>query len=60
MIPPMGFKVNARPPDGKMYFFAYGMEMNAARLQAYTGQLQNHRMWGILYGFQMQFNRRGE
>jgi hypothetical protein len=29
--PPLCFKINARPPQGYLYYFAYGTDMNAER-----------------------------
>ncbi|KAJ8039415.1 hypothetical protein HOLleu_17130 [Holothuria leucospilota] len=60
-IPPLCFTINTRPAEGKAYYFAYGAEMNASRMQSYMGSPQDdHRLWGVLYGFELQFNRRGE
>ena len=28
---PLCFRVNARPPEGFLYYFAYGMDMNISR-----------------------------
>lgn len=30
-FPPLCFNINAKPPDGQLYYFAYGAEMNPNR-----------------------------
>ncbi|XP_064649845.1 uncharacterized protein LOC135501590 [Lineus longissimus] len=57
--PPLCFKINARPPQGYLYYFAYGTDMNAERLQIYLGRDMTDRFWGLLYGFKLVFNKRG-
>ncbi|KAJ8321201.1 hypothetical protein KUTeg_001243 [Tegillarca granosa] len=55
---PVCFKINARPPTGYMYYFAYGTDMNPARLSTYIRR-DVKRFWGLLFGFQMVFNKKG-
>ncbi|XP_072176456.1 uncharacterized protein [Diadema setosum] len=59
-FPPLCFKINARPPPGKLYYFAYGPTMNPARLSMYIGSAIDQRLWGILHGFAICFNKKGQ
>lgn len=59
-FPPLCFKINARPPPGKLYYFAYGPTMNPARLSTYIGSAVKQRLWGILFGFALKFNKKGQ
>ncbi|XP_038045613.1 uncharacterized protein LOC119720130 [Patiria miniata] len=56
---PLCFKINAKPPPGFLYYFAYGADMNKNRLTSYIGREADHRLWGVLFGFQLTFNKRG-
>ncbi|XP_022101027.1 uncharacterized protein LOC110984804 [Acanthaster planci] len=56
---PLCFKINAKPPSGFLYYFAYGADMNKSRMSSYIGREADHRLWGILFGFQLTFNKRG-
>ncbi|XP_077987040.1 uncharacterized protein LOC144441359 [Glandiceps talaboti] len=58
-FPPLSFRINARPPDGQLYYFAYGAEMNPNRMATYIGHEIGHRLWGILFGFKLRFNKKG-
>jgi hypothetical protein len=57
--PPLCFKVNARPPRGYMYYFAYGMDMNPERFGNSIQRKIKERFWGLLYGFKLVFNKKG-
>ncbi|XP_041480806.1 uncharacterized protein LOC121428316 [Lytechinus variegatus] len=59
-FPPLCFKINARPPPGKLYYFSYGPTMNPNRLSMYIGSQAEQRLWGILFGFALKFNKKGE
>ncbi|XP_030833399.1 uncharacterized protein LOC586284, partial [Strongylocentrotus purpuratus] len=59
-FPPLCFKINARPPPGKLYYFSYGATMNPTRLSTYIGSKVEQRLWGILFGFALQFNKKGQ
>ncbi|XP_033642970.1 uncharacterized protein LOC117303038 [Asterias rubens] len=56
---PLCFRINARPPPGYLYYFAYGADMNQNRMTSYLGREADHRLWGVLFGFQLKFNKRG-
>lgn len=58
-FPPLCFNINAKPPDGQLYYFAYGPEMNPNRMSIYLRREPKTRLWGILFGFQLTFNKRG-
>ncbi|XP_033763631.1 uncharacterized protein LOC117344863 isoform X3 [Pecten maximus] len=55
---PVCFEVNARPPKGYLYYFAYGTEMSLSRLTTYIKR-EPQRYWGLLFGFQLVFNKKG-
>ncbi|CAG2205616.1 unnamed protein product [Mytilus edulis] len=56
---PLCFTLNARAPTGYLYYFAYGPDMNPSRVSAYLKREVNCRYWGLLYGFQLVFNKKG-
>ncbi|KAL9988441.1 hypothetical protein ACROYT_G002886 [Oculina patagonica] len=58
-FPPLCFNINAKPPEGQLYYFAYGPEMNPNRMAIYLRREPKTRLWGILFGFQLKFNKRG-
>ncbi|XP_052790738.1 uncharacterized protein LOC128224758 isoform X2 [Mya arenaria] len=58
-FPPLCFQINARPPAGYLYYFAYGPDMNPDRLSSYLGHDVTSRYWGLLMGFNLVFNKRG-
>ncbi|XP_070582003.1 titin homolog isoform X2 [Ptychodera flava] len=58
-FPPLSFRINAVPPVGKVYYFAYGADMNPNRMTTYIGRDIDHRLWGILFGFRLKFNKKG-
>ncbi|PFX21196.1 hypothetical protein AWC38_SpisGene14322 [Stylophora pistillata] len=58
-FPPLCFSINAKPPEGQLYYFAYGPEMNPNRMAIYLRREPKTRLWGILFGFQILFNKRG-
>ncbi|XP_021358965.1 uncharacterized protein LOC110454007 isoform X2 [Mizuhopecten yessoensis] len=55
---PVCFEINARPPKGYLYYFAYGTEMSISRLTTYIKR-EPQRYWGLLFGFQLVFNKKG-
>ncbi|XP_069122481.1 uncharacterized protein [Argopecten irradians] len=55
---PVCFEINARPPKGLLYYFAYGTEMSLSRLTTYIKR-EPQRYWGLLFGFQLVFNKKG-
>ncbi|XP_060065807.1 uncharacterized protein LOC132546127 [Ylistrum balloti] len=55
---PVCFEINARPPKGYLYYFAYGTEMSLSRLTTYIKR-EPQRYWGLLFGFQLVFNKKG-
>ncbi|CAH1785850.1 unnamed protein product [Owenia fusiformis] len=57
--PPLCFKINARPPPNYIYYFAYGSDMNPHRLSVYIRRQVDQRLWGLLYGFKLHFNKKG-
>ncbi|KAI0239021.1 hypothetical protein LSAT2_010223 [Lamellibrachia satsuma] len=57
--PPVCFRVNARPPDHHLYYFAYGMDMNPDRFSTYIKRDVDRRLWGLLFGFHLKFNKTG-
>ncbi|XP_064616189.1 uncharacterized protein LOC135480309 [Liolophura sinensis] len=57
--PPLCFRINARPPTGQLYYFAYGTEMNSDRLSTFIQRQIENRLWGVLYGFRVCFNKKG-
>ncbi|XP_013386410.1 uncharacterized protein LOC106155919 isoform X2 [Lingula anatina] len=57
--PPICFRINAKPPEGHMYYFAYGTDMNPNRFGTYIRKKACTRLWGLLFGFQLKFNKRG-
>ncbi|XP_052224239.1 uncharacterized protein LOC127839887 [Dreissena polymorpha] len=58
-FPPLCFTINARPPAGYLYYFAYGPDMNPHRLGSYIQREIDHRYWGLLFGFNLVFNKKG-
>ncbi|XP_071948392.1 uncharacterized protein [Antedon mediterranea] len=58
-IPPVSFRINARPPPGHVYYFSYGENMNKNRVSLYIGRKDVQRLWGLLFGFQIKFNKKG-
>lgn len=56
---PLCFTVNARPPDGYIYYFAYGADMNPSRISTYIQRKVENRFWGLLFGFNLVFNKKG-
>ncbi|XP_045188276.2 uncharacterized protein LOC123546141 isoform X3 [Mercenaria mercenaria] len=58
-FPPVCFKINARPPKGYLYYFAYGPDMNPNRFSSYIQRNVQDRYWGLLFGFNLVFNKRG-
>ncbi|XP_060555277.1 uncharacterized protein LOC132716115 isoform X2 [Ruditapes philippinarum] len=58
-FPPVCFKINARPPKGYLYYFAYGPDMNPNRFSSYIQRSTQDRYWGLLFGFNLVFNKRG-
>lgn len=58
-FPPLCFTVNARPPQGYLYYFAYGPDMNPDRFTCYIQHVPLERHWGLLFGFSLVFNKRG-
>ncbi|KAL3872141.1 hypothetical protein ACJMK2_040092 [Sinanodonta woodiana] len=57
-FPPLYFSINARPPKGYLYYFAYGPEMNPDRFSMYIHRQIQTRFWGTLFGFSLVFNKR--
>ncbi|XP_059162638.1 uncharacterized protein LOC131946027 [Physella acuta] len=58
-VPPLCFKLNARPPDGCLFFFAYDHHMSPDRISTYLGcQRSPERFWALLFGFGLVFNRK--
>ncbi|KAL4218620.1 hypothetical protein ACF0H5_021210 [Mactra antiquata] len=58
-FPPLCFTINARPPPGYLYYFAYGPDMNPNRFSSYIQRDVTERYWGLLFGFNLVFNKRG-
>ncbi|XP_033099157.1 uncharacterized protein LOC117102836 [Anneissia japonica] len=58
-LPPVCFRINARPPPDHVYYFAYGENMNQNRMSLYIGRQDVQRLWGLLFGFQIKFNKKG-
>ncbi|XP_061164129.1 uncharacterized protein LOC133173191 isoform X2 [Saccostrea echinata] len=56
---PLCFTVNARPPEGYIYYFAYGADMNPSRISTYIQRNVKNRFWGLLFGFNLVFNKKG-
>ncbi|KAK3088094.1 hypothetical protein FSP39_014597 [Pinctada imbricata] len=56
---PLCFTINARPPPGYIYFFAYGPNMNPYRLSTFVCRQIDRRFWGLLFGFNLVFNKKG-
>ncbi|XP_074655443.1 uncharacterized protein LOC141909015 isoform X2 [Tubulanus polymorphus] len=56
---PVCFHINAKPPAGKLYYFAYGLTMNCSRMQSYLQREVSERFWAILFGFSLVFNKKG-
>ncbi|XP_022328128.2 uncharacterized protein LOC111127310 isoform X3 [Crassostrea virginica] len=56
---PLCFTINARPPDGFIYYFAYGADMNPSRISTYIQRNVENRFWGLLFGFNLVFNKKG-
>jgi hypothetical protein len=57
--PPLCFRINAKPPPGCLYYFAYGLDMNPDRMTTYIQRNMQKRFWGLLFGFQLKFNKKG-
>ncbi|XP_066293696.1 uncharacterized protein [Branchiostoma lanceolatum] len=58
-FPPLCFQINALPPPGHLFYFAYGADMNPDRMATYLGSEIEERRWGLLYGFDILFNKKG-
>ncbi|KAK6167265.1 hypothetical protein SNE40_021338 [Patella caerulea] len=58
-FPPLCFSINARPPPGYVYYFSYGTDMNKDRLSMYIKRKVEKKRWGILFGFNLLFNKKG-
>ncbi|GFR79755.1 AIG2 family protein [Elysia marginata] len=59
-IPPLCFKLNARPPKGFLYYFAYGPNMSRDRLCTYLQcEIPPLKFWAVLFGFGLVFNKKG-
>ncbi|XP_048245117.1 uncharacterized protein LOC124119811 isoform X1 [Haliotis rufescens] len=58
-FPPLCFAINARPPQGCLYYFAYGADMNTDRMSLYLKRDVSQRFWGLLMGFSLVFNKKG-
>ncbi|XP_046547907.1 LOW QUALITY PROTEIN: uncharacterized protein LOC124257808 [Haliotis rubra] len=58
-FPPLCFSINARPPQGYLYYFAYGADMNNDRMSLYLKRDISQRFWGLLMGFSLVFNKKG-
>ncbi|XP_078604259.1 uncharacterized protein LOC144878002 isoform X2 [Branchiostoma floridae x Branchiostoma japonicum] len=58
-FPPLCFQINALPPPGHLFYFAYGADMNPDRMATYLGSDIEERRWGLLYGFDILFNKKG-
>ncbi|XP_050417602.1 uncharacterized protein LOC126831043 [Patella vulgata] len=58
-FPPLCFSINARPPPGYVYYFTYGTDMNKDRLGMYIRRNVEKKRWGILFGFNLLFNKKG-
>ncbi|XP_067661023.1 uncharacterized protein [Haliotis asinina] len=58
-FPPLCFSINARPPQGYLYYFAYGSDMNNDRMSLYLKRDISQRFWGLLMGFSLVFNKKG-
>ncbi|ESO89583.1 hypothetical protein LOTGIDRAFT_234205 [Lottia gigantea] len=56
---PLCFTINARPPAGYLYYFAYGTDLNHERLGMYIRRKIEIKRWGVLFGFNMLFNKKG-
>ncbi|EDO44236.1 predicted protein [Nematostella vectensis] len=55
---PLCFTINAAPPKGFLYYFAYGVDMNINRMSIYLRR-EHKRLWGVLFGFRLRFNKKG-
>ncbi|KAK7094900.1 serine-rich adhesin for platelets-like isoform X2 [Littorina saxatilis] len=58
-FPPLCFAVNARPPPGYLFYFAYSTYMNPDRLGSLLQRQIDKRYWAILFGFDLAFNKKG-
>ncbi|XP_035828415.1 uncharacterized protein LOC118478605 [Aplysia californica] len=59
-LPPLCFRLNARPPSGFLYYFAYDSTMNPDRMASYLkSETKLKRFWSILFGFGVVFNKKG-
>jgi hypothetical protein len=45
--------VNAKPPSGHLYYFAYGPDINTERFASYIKRRHDDTTWALLYGFKM-------
>ncbi|CAL1534306.1 unnamed protein product [Lymnaea stagnalis] len=59
-LPPLCFQLNARPPVGQLFYFAYDQNMSPDRICTYLACDQcPQRFWGLLFGFDLVFNKKG-
>ncbi|XP_055897681.1 uncharacterized protein LOC106078009 isoform X1 [Biomphalaria glabrata] len=58
-VPPLCFRLNAKPPSGHLFYFAYDQNMSMDRMTTYLSAGEPLvRFWSLLFGFELVFNKK--